>query len=80
MIEHTVNFPLHRNKPLTIKSGFHLKANQNAPYLEELKLFYLFAYKPCLLFLNQHDMHEGFTRCQKQSSVCVCVCLCAAGE
>lgn len=74
MIEHPVNFPLHKNKPLTIKSGFHLKVNQNAPYLE-LKWFYLFAYKPSLQFLNQHDMHEGLTRCQKQSCVCVSACV-----
>lgn len=37
MIEHPVNFPPYKNNPLTIKSGFHLKVNKNAPYLEELK-------------------------------------------
>lgn len=72
MIEHPVNFPLHKNNPLTIKSAFHLKVNQNSPYLEELKLFYLFSYKPSLQFLNQH---EGLARCQKQSFLCVSVCL-----
>lgn len=79
MIYHPVIFPLHRNKPVTIKSGFLPKVNQNAPYLGGLEWFYFFPISR--LSSSQINMTYilGLYQMPKGKK-CVCVCVCAAGE